>query len=87
MAAWIVFHVDEAIHIPLPILPQRVTSYQNRAAGGYLRRREPEFYPASLLQVNGFQHLQNIVGGVAAYREAERVAWHPADLVLPGEEI
>jgi hydroxyacylglutathione hydrolase len=42
---------------------------------------------ASLLQADGFRFVQNIVGGVAAYREAERTAWHPADLVLPGEGI
>jgi hydroxyacylglutathione hydrolase len=42
---------------------------------------------ASLLQADGFQCVQNIIGGIAAYREADRTAWHPADLVFPGEEI
>jgi len=87
-AEWEEFHVDEAIHIPLPDLPQRMNELSRTESLAVIcGAGNRSSIAASLLQANGFQHLQNIVGGVAAYREAERVAWHPADLVLPGEEI
>jgi hydroxyacylglutathione hydrolase len=85
---WDEFHLDEAVHIPLPVLPLRMDELSKTGPLAVIcGAGNRSAIAASLLQANGFRHVQNIVGGVAAYREAERVAWHPADLVLPGEEI
>jgi len=85
---WREFHLDRAIHIPLPALPRRI---------GEIPKGEPlaiicgagsrSSIAASLLLARGFRHLQNVMGGMAAFRETERHAWHPADLVYLGESI
>ena len=85
---WEEFHVEGAIHIPLPALPRRMKELpKSEPLAVICGAGNRSSIAASLLQADGFQFVQNIVGGVAAYREAERTAWHPADLVLPGEGI
>jgi glyoxylase-like metal-dependent hydrolase (beta-lactamase superfamily II)/rhodanese-related sulfurtransferase len=85
---WELFHVEGAIHIPLPALPRRMKELpKNEPLAVICGAGNRSSIAASLLQADGFRFVQNIVGGVAAYREAERTAWHPADLVLPGEGI
>ncbi len=85
---WEEFHLDGAVHIPLPALPRRMKELsKNEPLAVMCGAGNRSSIAASLLLADGFQRVQNIVGGVAAYREAERTAWHPADLVLPGEEI
>jgi rhodanese-related sulfurtransferase len=88
MNEWREFHIDRSIHIPLPALPRRLQE---------LPKGEPiaiicgagsrSSIAASLLLAQGFRHLRNVMGGMAAYRESERLAWHPADLVFMGESI
>jgi hydroxyacylglutathione hydrolase len=85
---WEEFHVEGAIHISLPTLPRRMKELdKNEPLAVICGAGNRSSIGASLLLANGFTSVQNIVGGVAAYREAERMAWHPADLVLPGEGI
>ena len=85
---WEEFHVEGAIHIPLPALPRRMKELSKSERMAVIcGAGNRSSIAASLLQADGFQYVQNIIGGVAAYREAERMAWHPADLVLPGEGI
>lgn len=69
---WEKFHIDRAIHIPLSALAREM---------GQLSRNDPlavtcsagyrSSIAASLLQASGFDQVQNIVGGMTAYREAE----------------
>ncbi len=40
---------------------------------------------ASLLQARGFAQVENVMGGMAAYLEADCPEWHPADLVFGAE--
>ena len=85
---WREHHIDRAIHIPLPALLRRM---------GELPKGEPlaiicgagsrSSIAASLLLAQGVRHLQNVMGGMAAFRETEGLAWHPADLVFMGENI
>ncbi len=85
---WEAFHVEGALHIPLPALPRRMKELpKSEPLAVICGAGNRSSIAASLLLADGFQFVQNIVGGVAAYREAERMAWHPADLVLPGEGI
>jgi hydroxyacylglutathione hydrolase len=85
---WDAFHVEGAIHIPLPVLTRRMKQLaKNEPIAVICGAGNRSSIAASLLLPDGFQIVENIVGGVAAYREAERMEWHPADLVLPGEEI
>jgi hydroxyacylglutathione hydrolase len=85
---WDAFHVEGSLHIPLPALPRRMKELpKSEPLAVICGAGNRSSIAASLLQADGFQLVQNIVGGVAAYREAERTAWHPADLVLPGEGI
>ncbi|HEY3901180.1 MAG TPA: MBL fold metallo-hydrolase [Chthoniobacter sp.] len=85
---WREYHIDRTIHIPLPALLRRLDE---------LPKGEPmaiicgagsrSSIAASLLLAQGVRHLQNVMGGMAAFRETERLAWHPADLVFMGENI
>jgi hydroxyacylglutathione hydrolase len=85
---WREHHIDRAIHIPLPALLRRM---------GELPKGEPlaiicgagsrSSIAASLLLAQGVRHIQNVMGGMAAFRETESLAWYPADLVFMGESI
>jgi glyoxylase-like metal-dependent hydrolase (beta-lactamase superfamily II)/rhodanese-related sulfurtransferase len=85
---WDAFHLEGALHIPLPALPRRMKELpKSEPLAVICGAGNRSSIAASLLQADGFQCVQNIIGGIAAYREADRTAWHPADLVFPGEEI
>lgn len=85
---WDDFHLEGTTHIPLPALLGRL---------GELRKTEPmsvicgggnrSSIATSLLQARGFRRLQNVMGGMAAYRETERFEWQPSDLVFLGGGI
>src|ERR1051326_138344 len=85
---WEAGHIDGAIHIPLPSLPRRATelSKESRVAiicgSGYRSS-----IAGSLLQAQGFNRVQNVMGGMGAYLETEVPAWQPSDLVFIGENI
>jgi glyoxylase-like metal-dependent hydrolase (beta-lactamase superfamily II)/rhodanese-related sulfurtransferase len=88
MNEWREYHIDRSFHIPLPALLRRL---------GELPKGEPlaiicgagsrSSIAASLLLARGVRHIQNVMGGMAAFRETERLAWHPADLLFMGESI
>lgn len=87
-AEWEDFHVEGATHIPLPMLPRRMDELSSTEPLAVIcGAGNRSSIASSLLQARGFGKLQNIVGGMAAYHETERVAWNAADLLLPGEGI
>jgi hydroxyacylglutathione hydrolase len=85
---WEAGHIENAIHIPLPSLPRRAgelgkdsklaiicgSGYRSSIAG-------------SLLQAQGFNRVQNVMGGMGAYLETAIPEWQPSDLVFMGENI
>ncbi len=85
---WDTDHIEGATHIPLPALPRRL---------GELNRSLPlavicgsgyrSSIAASLLQAQGFSRVQNVMGGMGAYRETQTPQWQPSDLVFMGENI
>ena len=85
---WEAGHIDEAMHIPLPALPNRARELNKDAllaiicGSGYRSS-----LAASLLQARGFARVQNIMGGMDAYLECGSPEWQPADLVFIGENI
>ncbi len=85
---WKEYHLEDAIHIPLPKLPARLAEApRGEPLAIICGAGSRSSIAASLLQAQGFRRLRNVMGGIAAYRETERRAWHPADLVHLGEGI
>ncbi|MHA3771236.1 MBL fold metallo-hydrolase [Verrucomicrobiota bacterium sgz303538] len=80
---WQKSRIEGAVHIPLPTLPKRLSAIPIGqpialiCGSGYRSS-----IGASLLQSRGVPHVQNVMGGMAAYSEARCPEWHPADLVL-----
>lgn len=85
---WESGHIEEAQHIPLPALPRRMgeLSRETQVAvicgSGYRSS-----IAASLLKNQGFTRVQNVMGGMGAYQEAQPPDWQPSDLVFMGEAI
>jgi glyoxylase-like metal-dependent hydrolase (beta-lactamase superfamily II)/rhodanese-related sulfurtransferase len=85
---WESGHIEEARHIPLPALPRRMGELQRDAqlavicGSGYRSS-----IAASFLKNQGFTRVQNVMGGMGAYLEAQAPEWHPSDLVFMGEAI
>ena len=85
---WEKKHLDGARHIPLPTLPARLAEVPRDqpvallCGSGYRSS-----IAASLLQARGFQRLQNVMGGMGAYLEANCPAFDPAELVFQAENI
>jgi len=88
VSEWDEYHIDGAIHIPLPRLPRRLDQLPKEeplaviCGGGYRSS-----IAASLLERNGFRHPQNVMGGIAAYRKTAPREWSPAELVFIGQGI
>ncbi|MGV3757582.1 MAG: MBL fold metallo-hydrolase [Verrucomicrobiota bacterium] len=80
---WAAGHIEEASHIPLPNLLERM---------GECPKDEPlavicgsgyrSTIAASLLMRAGFTRLQNVMGGMGAYQETKCAEWQAADLVF-----
>jgi hydroxyacylglutathione hydrolase len=85
---WEAGHIDSALHIPLPSLPRRTDNLSKDSklaiicGSGYRSS-----IAASLLQAQGFNRVQNVMGGMGAYLETTIPAWQPSDLVFMGENI
>jgi len=85
---WEKKHIDGARHVPLPSLPARLAEVPKdqpvalMCGSGYRSS-----IAASLLQAHGFRQLQNVVGGMGAYVEANCPAFDPAELVFQAENI
>ena len=85
---WEKKHIESARHIPLPSLPARFAevprdqSIALMCGSGYRSS-----IAASFLQARGFTQLQNVMGGMGAYVEANCPAFEPAELVFQGEDI
>ena len=85
---WDAEHIEGATHIPLPTLPRRLGELPKAAplavicGSGYRSSSA-----ASLLQAQGFPRVQNVMGGMNAYSEAQAPPWQPSDLVFIGENI
>lgn len=85
---WDADHIEGATHIPLPALPRRMgelakaTPLAVICGSGYRSS-----IAASLLQAQGFPRVQNIMGGMSAYSEAQEPQWQPSDLVFIAENI
>ena len=85
---WEKKHIDGAQHIPLPTLPARLAEVPRdhpvalMCGSGYRSS-----IAASLLQARGFSQLQNVMGGMGAYAEANCPAFDPAEMVFRGENI
>ncbi len=85
---WEKKHIEGARHIPLPSLPARLAEVPKDqpvallCGSGYRSS-----VAASLLQARGFHQLQNVMGGMGAYEEADCPAFEPAQLVFQAENI
>ena len=85
---WNSQHIEWATHIPLTELRSKLRWLNPReqlaliCGSGYRSS-----IAASLLQAAGFDHVQNVVGGMEAYEEARCPELAPADLVFLGEAI
>ena len=85
---WEAGHIEEASHIPLPTLPRRMSELPRDGqlavicGSGYRSS-----IAASFLKNNGFTRVQNVMGGMGAYLEAQPPEWQPSDLVFMGEAI
>lgn len=88
LSEWDDFHIEGSIHIPLPRLQRRLGELPKEeplmviCGGGYRSS-----IATSLLQAHGFQHPQNVMGGMSAYRKTARKEWSPAELVYIGQGI
>lgn len=84
---WASNHIDGARHIPLPQLPKKfsaLTKTQRIAiicGSGYRSS-----IATSLLEREGFTHVQNVMGGMSAYSEIKE-EMNPAELVFLSEGI
>ncbi|MEQ1861377.1 MAG: MBL fold metallo-hydrolase [Chthoniobacteraceae bacterium] len=80
---WTKQHIDGALHVPLPSLPRRLEQIpRDRALAVMCGSGYRSSIAASLLMANGFTKLQNVMGGMAAFLEADCPLWQPADLVF-----
>jgi hydroxyacylglutathione hydrolase len=85
---WDAEHIDGALHVPLPSLPQRVSELpKGRRLAIICGSGYRSSIAASLLQSCGFRHVQNVMGGMGAYVETTATEWQTADLVFTGENI
>lgn len=75
---WSQYHLEGAIHIPLPQLLRRIGGISRKlpltvvCGSGYRSS-----IAASLLEMEGFERLSNVMGGMHAIRRVKR-PWHPA---------
>jgi hydroxyacylglutathione hydrolase len=80
---WAAGHIEEASHIPLPNLLERMAECPKDeplaiiCGSGYRST-----IAASLLMRAGFTRLQNVMGGMGAYQETKCAEWQAADLVF-----
>ena len=80
-AEWRQARLEGALHIPLPALAQRARELpKSRSLAIICASGYRSSLAASFLQGRGFQGLQNVMGGMAAYAEADGVAFTPAGL-------
>ncbi len=85
---WEAEHVEGARHIPLPALPRRLAELPRErplaiiCGSGYRSS-----IAGSVLQNAGFNRVQNVMGGMAAYLETRVPEWQPSDLIFIGENI
>ncbi len=85
---WEKKHIEGAVHIPLPSLSARFAEVPKDqpvalvCGSGYRSS-----IAASLLQTHGFGQLQNVMGGMGAYVEANCPAFEPAGLIFQAENI
>ena len=83
---WAKQHIDGALHIPLPAVEKRLAEIpRDRALAVMCGSGYRSSIAASLLQARGFAQVENVMGGMAAYLEADCPEWHPADLVFAAE--
>lgn len=81
-------HIDGARNIPLPALPRRLGELpKTRPIAVVCGSGYRSSIAASLMQAQGFQRLQNVMGGMEAYVEASCPSFEPADLVFQAEGI
>lgn len=81
-------HIDGALHVPLPSLPQRLAELpRERPLAVICGSGYRSSIAASLLRNAGFNRVQNVMGGMGAYLDTEPPAWEPSDLVFMGESI
>jgi hydroxyacylglutathione hydrolase len=87
-AEWSSNHIDGALHIPLPKLPTKTSALPKDqlmaviCGSGYRSS-----IATSLLEREGFNHLQNVMGGMTAYSEMKCVEMEPSGLVFLMEGI
>ncbi len=87
-AEWQAGHIEAARHVPLPYLSKRLDEVPKRESvavicgSGYRST-----IAASLLLAKGFIHIQNVMGGMAAFQETKCADWQAADLVFKAENI
>ena len=87
-AEWEAEHIENALHIPLPSLPRRLSKLPRESplaiicGSGYRSS-----IAGSLLQNAGFNRVQNVMGGMSAYLETRIPDFQPSDLVFVGENI
>ena len=87
-AEWSSNHIDGALHIPLPKLPAKTPALPKDqliaviCGSGYRSS-----IATSLLEREGFNHLQNVMGGMTAYSEIKCVEMEPSGLVFLMEGI
>ncbi len=85
---WEKKHIDGARHIPLPTLPARLAEVpRDQPVAVLCGSGYRSSIAASLLHAHGFQRLQNVMGGMGAYLEANCPAFDPAELVFHAENI
>jgi glyoxylase-like metal-dependent hydrolase (beta-lactamase superfamily II)/rhodanese-related sulfurtransferase len=85
---WEKKHIDGAHHIPLPGLPARLSEIpRDRPVALLCGSGYRSSIAASLLQAEGFSQLQNVMGGMGAYLEANCPSFEPAGLVFQGNDI
>lgn len=86
-AEWDAGHIPDAIHVPLPTLLRRSSRLpQNRPLAVICGSGYRSSIAVSLLMARGF-HVQNVMGGMAAYRRTRWPEWTASDLVFMGEGI
>ncbi|HEV8132394.1 MAG TPA: MBL fold metallo-hydrolase [Acidobacteriota bacterium] len=80
---WNAHHIEGAINIPLPTLPQRLSELPSGKSlaiicgSGYRSS-----IACSLLAARGYRRVQNVMGGMSAFDGTKCPDWVPADLVF-----
>lgn len=80
---WLSGHIETARHLPLPKLAASLNQVSKTeplaviCGSGYRSS-----IAASLLLARGFNRVQNVMGGMAAYQETKCADWQAADLVF-----